>query len=131
MNAAPGGKDTGAAVVVGHAGLSWPSQGQGPSSLGEEMSEQPPMPSTPLIPHMREGLRSPAQRVAIPTLGKLSSTLSWRNDPETVSCNHLLTKCSVASLEVILLLSLLLPSVPKMQSQTPEFSLQLHMLSKV
>lgn len=35
MNAAPGGKDTGAAVVLGHAVLSWPSpawQGQGSSA---------------------------------------------------------------------------------------------------
>lgn len=134
MNAAPGGKDRGAAVVVGHAGLSWPStasQGRGPSLLGEEMSEQPPLPSTPLVPHTQEGLRSPAHRVAIPTLRNSPQHLAGGMNPASVSCNHLLTnvQCCLPWGDFAPLP--LLSPVLNMQLQTPAFSLQVHMLSKV
>lgn len=92
MNAARGGKDRGAAVVVGHAGLSWPltaSQGRGPSSLGEEMSEQTPLPSTPLVPHTQEGPRSPANTQ------ELSSTLSWRDEPHISQLQPPPNKCTM------------------------------------
>lgn len=98
MNAAPGGKDRGAAVVVGHAGLSWPStasQGRGPSLLGEEMSEQPPLPIHPSGPTHTGGTEVSSPQGGHSHTQELSSTLSWRDEPSISQLQPPPNKCTM------------------------------------